>query len=246
MASPNTARHVQIGLWGNLFGIGDCDNMMLKVDGPSGAGNGPVASILIELLGSAESALARDSAKARQLISKATAILIAELDGRREAAATSPPPPRQSALSPWQKRRVLEHIDRSLDGPIKIDDLASIARLSASYFARAFRADFGRSPHAYIVDQRLKRAKELMLTTDKSLAAIAVACGLADHAHLTRLFRRAVGETPARWRRRTSRLAAMREPHSWSETEAEVSLVSAPVVPGRLGSASGARRLDTR
>jgi AraC-like DNA-binding protein len=220
--------------------------MMLKVDGPSGADSGPVASILIELLGSAESALARDSAKARQLITRATAILIAELDGQRNAEAPSPPPSRRSALSPWQKRRVLEHIDRNLDGPIKIDDLAGVARLSASYFARAFRADFGRSPHAYIVDQRIKRAQELMLTTDKSLAAIAVACGLSDHAHLTRLFRRAVGDSPARWRRRTSRLAAMREPHSWSETEAEERLVSAPVVPGRLASTSGARRLEAR
>jgi AraC-like DNA-binding protein len=222
--------------------------MMLKVDPYSGSDSGPVASILIELLGSAESALARDSAKARQLITKATAILIAELDGQREAAATPPPPPsRRSALSPWQKRRVLEHIDLSLDEPIKIDDLACIARLSASYFARAFRADFGRSPHAYIVDQRIRRAQELMLTTDKSLAAIAVACGLSDHAHLTRLFRRAVGETPARWRRRTSRrLAAMREPHSRSETEAEERLISAPVVPGRFASASGTRRLHTR
>jgi AraC-like DNA-binding protein len=220
--------------------------MMLNVDPYSGSDSGPVASILIELLGSAESALARDSAKARQLITRATAILIAELDGQREAAATSPRPSRRWALSPWQKRRVLEHIDQSLDGPIKIDDLAGIARLSTSYFARAFRADFGRSPHGYIIDQRIRRAQELMLTTDKSLAAIAVACGLSDHAHLTRLFRRAVGETPARWRRRTSRLAAMREPHSWSETEAEKRLVSAPVVPGRFASASGAHRLHTR
>jgi AraC-like DNA-binding protein len=194
----------------------------------------PVASVLVDLLGSAESELAHDSGKARQLLTAAAAILTAAIDVRREAAAnTSPVSSAHSALAPWQKRRVLQHIEAELGGPIKIDDLAHVARLSPGYFARAFRADFGCSPHAYIVDQRIRQAKELMLTTDKSLAGIAVACGLSDHAHLTRLFRRAVGETPANWRRARMRYFAFRQADPESETEAEERLVSAPVVPGR-------------
>jgi AraC family transcriptional regulator len=219
--------------------------MTLKVDGFPRAGDGPVASVLVELLGSAESALTRDSGKARRLITVATAILRAELEERQAAAGSEPGSAGHSALAPWQKRRVLDHIDASLGGPIKIEDLARIARLSPSYFAKAFRADLGRSPHAYIVDQRIERAQELMLTTDRSLASIAVACGLADHAHLTRLFRRAIGESPASWRRRRKRSAAMLEPHPQSETEAGGRLVAAPVVPGRPASARGASRLGT-
>ena len=54
----------------------------------------------------------------------------------------------------------------------------------------------------YIVRLRLELAQRLMLTTEDSLSQIALACGLADQAHLSKLFGRLVGETPSAWRRR--------------------------------------------
>ncbi|WP_457354340.1 helix-turn-helix domain-containing protein [Sphingomonas sp. UYP23] len=47
----------------------------------------------------------------------------------------------------------------------------------------------------------MRHAQMLMLHTDDTLSHIACACGLTDQAHLTRLFRRMVGETPLVWRR---------------------------------------------
>jgi AraC family transcriptional regulator len=186
-------------------------------NGSSAIDGGPVASVLVDLLSSAESALERDNGKARQLITTAAAILTAELDARRDAAmGCSTPSAKHSALAPWQKKRVLQHIDDNLDGPISVEDLARVCRISTSYFSKAFRADFGRSPHAYVVDRRIRRAQQLMLTTDKPLANIAIVCGLSDHAHLTRLFRRAVGESPASWRKQRNRPQTMREPQSAS------------------------------
>jgi AraC-like DNA-binding protein len=41
----------------------------------------------------------------------------------------------------------------------------------------------------------------MMLLTDEPLAFIAIDCGLADQSHLTRLFHRIVGMSPANWRR---------------------------------------------
>jgi AraC family transcriptional regulator len=184
-------------------------------NGSSMVDGGPVASVLIDLLSSAESALERDNGKARQLITTAAAILTAELDARRDAVTGgSTASSKHSALAPWQRKRVLQHIDDNLDGPISLEDLARICRLSASYFSKAFRVDFGRSPHAYVVDRRIRRAQELMLTTDKPLANIAIACGLSDHAHLTRLFRRAIGESAASWRKLRNRPQTMLEPPS--------------------------------
>jgi AraC-like DNA-binding protein len=88
-----------------------------------------------------------------------------------------------------------------LAGTISVEKMAELTRLSHSYFSRAFRSDFGESPYAYVIRRRIEQAKEMMLLTDQSLAYIARACGLADQPHLTRLFRRIVGTSPASWRR---------------------------------------------
>src|SRR5215510_10333934 len=80
-------------------------------------------------------------------------------------------------------------------------DLAPLARLSAGHFSRSFTRSFGIAPFAYVAGRRLARAQELMLTTDEPLSQIALACGLCDQSHLTRLFRRHVGTSPNAWRR---------------------------------------------
>jgi transcriptional regulator GlxA family with amidase domain len=104
-------------------------------------------------------------------------------------------------LAPWQVRRVLAHIETNLSTPLRNKDLAAVARLSPFHFAVAFRNSVGESPHEHLIRRRVERAQGLMLSTDKPLSLIAIECGLADQAHLTRLFRRIVGESPAAWRR---------------------------------------------
>ncbi len=123
--------------------------------------------------------------------------------------------PREKAasggLAPWQLARVKRHVAENISRTVAIDELAGLARLSTSYFSAAFKTSFGLSPHSYIVAQRVERAKHLMLSTDAPLCEIALDCGLADQAHLSRIFRRATGTTPSAWRRFRLRPAAMRE-----------------------------------
>jgi AraC-like DNA-binding protein len=114
-----------------------------------------------------------------------------------EAASTSPGP----KLAAWQRRRVLEHIDTSLASPLRNRELAALVKYSEFHFNVAFRNSLGASPHEYIIRRRIERAQQLMLSTGMPLADIAAECGLADQAHLSRLFRRVVGESPAAWRR---------------------------------------------
>ncbi len=117
---------------------------------------------------------------------------------------TSPKPSEDGArqgLAPWQVRRVLAHIESNLGTTLRNKDLAAVARLSTFHFAVAFRSSVGDSPHGYVIRRRVERAQGLMLSTEKPLSEIAAECGLADQAHLTRLFRRIVGESPAAWRR---------------------------------------------
>jgi AraC family transcriptional regulator len=53
----------------------------------------------------------------------------------------------------------------------------------------------------YIARQRVESACRMMKSTDESLPRIAIACGLCDQAHFSRVFRRVLGVSPAVWRR---------------------------------------------
>lgn len=105
-------------------------------------------------------------------------------------------------LAPWQISRVIDHIDRNLESRLLVHDLAVITRLSASYFARVFRSSFKMSPHTYILHRRIEVAKVLMQDNKNSLSAIAQLTGFSDQAHMSRTFRRVIGETPRNCRRR--------------------------------------------
>ncbi|AYG64641.1 MULTISPECIES: AraC family transcriptional regulator [unclassified Rhizobium] len=111
--------------------------------------------------------------------------------------------PRNSAggLAPWQINRVKNYIEDRISLPIALDELAQVAKLSTSYFSAAFKVTFGISPHNYVVERRVEFAKYRMLNSDAPLCEIALDCGLADQAHLSRIFRRVTGTTPSAWRR---------------------------------------------
>lgn len=104
-------------------------------------------------------------------------------------------------LAAWQEKRVRQHIDAHLAETILLQDLAALVKLSTSYFSTAFKVSFGMSPHNYIVARRVEHAKYRMASSNAPLSEIAFDCGLADQAHLSRIFRRATGTTPSAWRR---------------------------------------------
>lgn len=107
----------------------------------------------------------------------------------------------RGGLAPWQLRVVTDFVDRNLSSTMHVETLAGLVRLSTSHFCRSFKVSVGDTPHAYIMRRRLERAQAMMLESAESLSQIAAACGLADQAHLTRLFRRYTGQTPFNWRR---------------------------------------------
>lgn len=107
----------------------------------------------------------------------------------------------RGGLAPWQKRKVDCYLRDNLERPLQVKQLAQQVSLSVSHFCRAFKDSFGTTPHMHIIRLRLERAKHLMLATQDPLSDIALRCGLADQAHLSKLFRRWMGETPNAWRR---------------------------------------------
>jgi AraC-like DNA-binding protein len=107
----------------------------------------------------------------------------------------------RSGLAPWQARLLREYIAAHYCHPLPLSELAALVRLSTGHLARAFRQSFGVSPRTFIIQQRLDAAKRLILESETPLAEIALSCGMADQSHLTRLFTRSVGTSPAAWRR---------------------------------------------
>lgn len=154
-------------------------------------------SAFVELSRALNETLRDERSNAAACLRRAHAMLQG-VDGR------VPEPSKRAArrgLAPWQVRMVLAHIEANLGTSLRNKDLAALAHLSPFHFNVAFRNSVGSSPHEYLIRRRMERAQGLMLSTDKALSEIAGECGLADQPHLTRLFRRFVGETPAAWRR---------------------------------------------
>jgi AraC family transcriptional regulator len=116
------------------------------------------------------------------------------------AAAGEVPDGRERLLA-WQARKVRDYIDSHITGPILVADLCALVQRSAAHFSRSFKCTFGESPHSFVVRRRVELAAEYMLTTDASLSDIALRCGFADQAHLSKHFRQAADQTPAAWRR---------------------------------------------
>ncbi len=86
----------------------------------------------------------------------------------------------------------------SLADKITLDDLAEYAGLDKFHLVRAFRAEVGLPPYAYLTHARVARAREL-LQRGESVAATAHAVGFYDESQLHRHFRRIVGIAPGRF-----------------------------------------------
>jgi AraC family transcriptional regulator len=107
----------------------------------------------------------------------------------------------RGGLTSWQRRRVTDLIQNDVMSECGLNDLAEGCELSTSHFARCFKKTFGMPVHRYLIHQRIKRSKDLLLDRANSLSQIALRTGFADQAAFGRTFAAVVGETPAKWRK---------------------------------------------
>ncbi|MFJ6886196.1 helix-turn-helix domain-containing protein [Streptomyces californicus] len=118
-------------------------------------------------------------------------------DGGQAQFVTTPVPEPGSHpladLLPWALQR--------LDRPLTVEDLARRARMSSRHLARHFRAVTGTTPLHWLHTQRIRRAQELLETTDDTVDAVAMATGMGTATTLRRHFHRTVGVPPDTYRR---------------------------------------------
>jgi transcriptional regulator GlxA family with amidase domain len=95
---------------------------------------------------------------------------------------------------------VLDWARDRLDQPLTVAQLAQQAHLSPRTFARRFRDNLGVSPLQWVLEQRIRRAQELLETTDEPVERIAVSAGFGTAANLRQHFRRITSVSPQTYR----------------------------------------------
>lgn len=121
------------------------------------------------------------------------------------SATSVPLPLAKGALEGARLARVLAYVETHLEREVSLEDLAREACLSAFHFARSFKAAVGMSPHAFLLQRRLERARNLLESTSLPLAEVASACGFCSQAHLSTSFKRETGVTPGVFRHARAR-----------------------------------------
>jgi len=107
----------------------------------------------------------------------------------------------RGGMAPAILRRCIELMEARLDGDLRLSELAREAGLSTSHFLRSFRQSTGKTPHQFVLQRRVERARALMRDHRVSLTEVALASGFADQHHLARVFRRIANMTPTDYRR---------------------------------------------
>lgn len=110
--------------------------------------------------------------------------------------------PAMGGLSPHALRRAIERLRSGTDADVSLAALASDAGLSRFHFCRAFKESTGLSPHAWLRQQRLERAMNMLRDTEASIELVAAELGYASQTAFTAAFKKLTGNTPTDWRKR--------------------------------------------
>jgi AraC-like DNA-binding protein len=113
--------------------------------------------------------------------------------------------PRQPAyvkggLPNWRLKRALELLETDRTKTPSLAELAGPLRLHPTSFCRAFKQSTGLSPHRYLLEHRVNRAKEMMKERKRTLTEIALDCGFSSSSQFSIVFKRITGVSPRNYR----------------------------------------------
>jgi AraC family transcriptional regulator len=97
-------------------------------------------------------------------------------------------------------RRAIEFIHDNFGREIAVEEIASAAYLSEYHFARFFKQISGVTPHVYLANLRLERARKLLAETALPISEIASLVGYQSQSHFTKMFKSVTGVTPRAYR----------------------------------------------
>lgn len=111
-----------------------------------------------------------------------------------------------NSYKPIRQARMV--LDQHYSTPLTIDDLSRAVALSPYYLIRVFKRVYKQTPHQYLIQRRIAKAKELLRTTDLPVTEICLAVGFESLGSFSALFRKMAGISPS-----TYRSSAQATPH---------------------------------
>ncbi len=99
--------------------------------------------------------------------------------------------------------KVIDYIHHNDYKEIKNDELLKLANLSPYYFVRLFKKETGATPHQYLVNRRIEKAKQLLKLSSHSITEICFLCGFSNHSHFAKVFKRKTGTSPLKFRQQS-------------------------------------------
>lgn len=107
-------------------------------------------------------------------------------------------PPRAELYARLKRARQL--MDEHFAEPLDLDQLAREVHFSRFHFIRLFRSAFGKTPHQYLTQKRIEKAKELLAAENHTVTAVCLAVGFTSLGSFSTLFRKQVGRSPEQYR----------------------------------------------
>ena len=120
---------------------------------------------------------------------------------RHHSATAKIPTLPSDKLSSKKLQQVISYLQINLEKSVSLSELAQVVELSTSRFARGFKQTTGISPHQYVLECKIEKAKELLKNPLLSIADISYTLSFSSQSHFTAVFRRFTGATPNNYRK---------------------------------------------
>lgn len=99
--------------------------------------------------------------------------------------------------------QIKKFIDSNIHRQITVTEISKLVFLSPNYCNSFFKKQTGMTLTEYIISRKMKKAKQLLISTDKSLTEISTAVGYDNYSYFSRTFKKVTGYTPVKFRQKT-------------------------------------------
>ncbi|MEG4803523.1 AraC family transcriptional regulator [Microcoleus sp. ARI1-B5] len=106
----------------------------------------------------------------------------------------------KDGLPKYKLKQALEYMNAHLSENVSLAAISDELGISQFHFCRLFKQSTGMAPHAYLIQQRVERSKQLLKQKECRMLDIAIACGFANPSHFAKHFHRHTGISPKQFR----------------------------------------------